>query len=115
MSPVEPTLPAAKIGRRPMCSPMLTGFRSSSLSTWRCGNTTSSSRRLGASPAAVASPAAAPSTSRNSETAREAMTCSGPTPYQASAAGRMKWTPLPEQIQTEKSWLRSSAISSFIG
>ena len=111
MSPVVPTLPTARIGRRPMCSPMLTGFRSSSLSTWSCGSTTRSSRRFGV----FSLSGDGSSTSRSSVSGRDAMTRSGPMPYQSSAAGRMKCTPLPEQIQTANPFASSSATSSFIG
>ena len=110
-SPPVPTLPAAKIGRRPIISPMLTGLRSSSLSSWSSGRTTRSSRLLGESPAANSSP----SISRITDVGREAITRSGGMPYHSAAAGRMKCTPLPEQIQTEKSRDRRNAISSFIG
>ena len=111
MSPPVPTLPAAKIGRRPICSPMLIGLRSWSLRTASSGWTTSPSRRLGEPDGAVSSL----SISCITVVEREAITCSGPMPYQASAAGRMKWTPLPEQIQTLKPRARSSPISSRIG
>ena len=91
---------------------MLIGLRPSSLSTSSSGLTTSASRRLGDADGDIG---VAGSTSRISVVDRDAITCSGPMPYQAAAAGRMKCTPLPEQIQTVKPFARKSARSSFIG
>ena len=48
-------------------------------------------------------------------TGRVAITRSGGMPCHSAAAGRMKCTPLPEQIQTENPRAVSSAMSSFIG